>query len=326
MTDVLRRLPWLLVLAGITAVCISAAASADDTAKTDKAADPMRGTKAGQVRDDNGLKMKLAWCPPGVVTMEQIEEVDFTGLVETRVVDGKPVRVDKSGVPIPGPKTIPVRVFLTRGYWLGKYEVTQAEWKQIMGTAPWKGQNATRDGDEFPVTCINWDDALEFCHALTLHERTANRLSNDWEYTLPTEAQWERACRARTETAFSFDDDESQLGDYAWFEGNAANLDEKYAHRVGQKKPNPWGLCDMHGNAWEWCRDFYMVKPPGGRDPLVTTEYSRVAQRGGGWNNPASFCRSALRSNGPRATRNAAVGFRVALVPVRPEKQRPETR
>jgi len=260
--------------------------------------DKFIGTEAGQIRDDNGLKMELVWCPPGKFTMEQVEQIG---------------------------KTTPVKVFLTRGYWLGKYEVTQAEWKQVMATDPWKGAKLTKEGDDFPATSIIWNDAMEFCRKLTQQERVAGRLSNGWEYTLPTEAQWEHGCRARTETKFSFGDDESKLGEFAWFFDNAWKAGELYAHRVGQKKPNPWGLFDMHGNAFEWCRDWYSGKLPGGNDPEVTdqiqllmnhvivTPDSMRVLRGGGWNNDEVRCRSGYRYDRPVANDYFHVGFRVAL-------------
>ena len=127
------------------------------------------------------------------------------------------------------PKVTSVKVRLTRGYWLGAYEVTQGEWKQVMGSEPWKGHETPlagihvppKEGNDFPATFITWDGAMQFCGKLTEGERKAGRLPDGWEYTLPSEAQWEHACRARTETRFSFGDDESKLGEYAWFNGNA---------------------------------------------------------------------------------------------------------
>jgi formylglycine-generating enzyme required for sulfatase activity len=281
------------------AVCQRAAwLPADEPVKTEKpAADPMLRNEAGDVRDDNALKMKMVWCLPGVFDMERVE------------------RVSKFDVTV-----TPVGVLLSRGYWLGKYEVTQGEWKRLMATRPWKGKDFTKEGADFPATYVNWDDAMAFCSTLTEQERQSGRLPDDWEYVLPTEAQWERACRARTNSKFNFGNDESQLGEYTWFDSNTANVGEHFAHCIGQKKPNPWGLHDMHGNVYEWCRDYFMEKPPGGRDPLVTTEYSRFAQRGGSWSSRAESCCSAVRSNAPGAMRMPNMGFRVALSPVQPAK------
>jgi formylglycine-generating enzyme required for sulfatase activity len=294
--------------------CLPATESkTDEPAKSEKpAADPMLGKKLGQVRDDNGVKMKLVWCPPGFVTMEQVEIAEEP--VATEDEDQAAIKTRRVE------KITPVKVLLTRGYWLGKYEVTQSEWKQVMKTEPWKGRDFTKEGDDFPATFVSWEDALSFCSKLTDQEQKAGRLTNDWEYTLPTEAQWERACRARTETKFSFGNDESKLGDYEWFVGNAHNAGEQYAHRVGQKKANPWGLYDMHGNVCEICRDVYTEKLPGGRDPEVKpdkkTKSSTRVIRGGGWTAGAAYCRSAYRDH-ISSNLDSWLDFRVVLSAVR---------
>jgi formylglycine-generating enzyme required for sulfatase activity len=214
-----------------------------------------------------------------------------------------------------------VGVTFTNGFWLGKYEVTQSEWTLVMKTQPWKGQRSTKEGAGFPATFVSWNDATNFCRKLTEQERQAGQLPEEWEYTLPTEAQWERACRAQTETRFSFGDDESKLGNYASFAINALIAGEEYAHRVGQKKPNPWGFFDMHGNVWEWCRDAYTVKLPGGRDPEVKpdekTKGSTRVQRGGGWYGNAASCSSAHRSRDSASNKQSGLGFRVAVCSVR---------
>ncbi len=299
----------------VVSVLWMAQAKSDEPAKAEKpAGDPMFGKKLGQVRDDNGLKMKLVWCPPGFVTMEQVEVVEEPVTTEDEEDEAAPKirRVEK---------ITPVKVLLTRGYWLGKCEITQAEWKQVMNTEPWKDKEWTKEGADYPATFVSWNDAVDFCRKLTEQERQAGRLSNDWEYTLPTEAQWERACRARTETKFSFGDDESKFGDYEWYYDNAEQAGEKYTHRVGQKKPNPWGLYDMHGNVWEWCRDVYADKLTGGRDPEVKsnekTGGSERVCRGGGWSRDAADCRSGNRGTGTPDYRTFMSGFRAALSAVR---------
>jgi formylglycine-generating enzyme required for sulfatase activity len=315
-------------------VCVFAVASLLMTeAKADEAnkaptssADPMIGREPGDVRDDNGLKMKLVWCPPGFVTMEGVEVVEEPA---AKKKEGKPgnddddvVVVDPIEEPTPQPRKTtritPVKVFLTKGYWLAKYEVTQSEWKQVMKTEPWKGQDFAKEGADNPATFVSWDDAVDFCRKLMEQERKASRLPTGWEYTLPTEAQWERACRARTETKFSFGDDESTLGEYGWFRGNASDADEQFAHRVGQKKANPWGLHDMHGNVWEWCRDVSAAKLPGGRDPEVKADENRKGSfrvgRGGSWFSDAAMCRSGFRDGNQPVIRFSYIGFRLALV------------
>jgi len=209
----------------------------------------------------------------------------------------------------------PVEVTITKGFWMGKYEITQSEWRQVMGTEQWKGQPAVKEGDDFPATFVSWEQAMEFCHKLTIQEHKAGRVPVRWEYTLPTEAQWERACRAGTETRFNFGDDESKLGEHAWFRDNAEEAAERYAHRIGQKKPNQWGLHDMHGKVFEWCRDIYGEKLPGGRDPEVTIRGFERVLRSGCWRCAVWFCPSAFRGGVSPSYQHDCVGFRVALSP-----------
>jgi formylglycine-generating enzyme required for sulfatase activity len=269
----------------------------DSAPAGERAAGTVTGQAAGQLRDDNGLNMALLWCPAGEFTTEG----------------------NKASV-----KGDRVSVVLTRGFWLGKYEVTQAEWKQVMTTEPWTdpanlelvqvdGDEAPQVGEKFPVTFVNWDDAQAFCRKLSERERAAGRLPAGWEYTLPTDAQWEYACRAGTDGRFSFGGDGSRLADYAWF----AATREDYAHPVGLKKPNPWGFRDLHGNVAEWCRDWYDETTRGGRDPEGTrrNQYRCRVTRGGSWSDGAQFCESAFRSGGPDETRATTIGFRVALTP-----------
>lgn len=263
------------------------------------------GTKAGQVRDDNGLKMKMVWCPAGQFVMgsPKDEKGRFDGDYETQV-----------------------SVKLTKGFWLGKFEVTQGQWRRVLETTPWKGQRyVIREGDNFPVVYVSWKDAMQFCEELTEHERTFGRLPQGWCYTLPTEAQWEYACRAGTTTRFSFGDNEAEIGDYAWYgrtdNGNAQN--ESSPHPVGLKKPNQWGFCDMHGNVEELCRDAFVQKRPGGNDPCVTIGPVESvnfrgggmlrAIRGGSWWDPPSSCRSASRDCTTPGYKASFEGFRVAL-------------
>ena len=193
------------------------------------------------------------------------------------------------------------RVTLTKSFHLGRTLVTQGQWKAVMSTTPWKGN---RDGDNFPATFVSWEDAVEFCRKLSEKEGV--------EYRLPTEAEWEYACRAGTTTACSFGDDESQLGEYAWYDKNAQLPDEFYAHIVGQKKPNPWGLYDMHGNVFEWCQDRFGRYPSGDvTDPVGPASGSPRVIRGGCWNDSAGFCRSAFRFGYAPSSRNGLLGFRV---------------
>ena len=165
------------------------------------------------------------------------------------------------------------------------------------------------EDDDRPVEIVSWNDAQEFCEKLSAlaEERAAGRV-----YRLPTEAEWEYACRAGTTTAWSFGDAESLLGDFAWFRDNA----EETTHAVGQKKPNAFGLYDMHGNVWEWCSDWHGDYASGSAtDPTGPSSGSDRVLRGGSWLNPAGYCRSAFRIRFNQSRRNSNYGFRLALSP-----------
>ncbi|MBN2590023.1 MAG: SUMF1/EgtB/PvdO family nonheme iron enzyme [Sedimentisphaerales bacterium] len=207
-------------------------------------------------------------------------------------------------------------VKISRGFWMGVYEVTQAEYNAIMGSNPsyftkgfvidkgFLGLGVKRISDEasqHPVEVICWNDATEFCRKLSQKEGKT--------YSLPTEAQWEYACRAGTQTLFSFGDEDYLLGDYAWY------LTDR-VHPVGQKKANAFGLYDMHGNVWEWCQDWYEENYYSnftGVDPQGPSSGSYHVLRGGSWYDDPSYCRSAARLwNEPEVTSNN-YGFRVIL-------------
>ena len=140
-------------------------------------------------------------------------------------------------------------VTLTRDFWLSKYEVTQEEYAGLMGKNP-----SHFPGDpNRPVEKLSYFDAVNYCSALTKGERDAGRLPSGYEYRLPSEAEWEYACRAGTTNLFSFGDAVTEADQYAWTAENSQAI----THPVGQKRPNPWGLHDMHGNVWEWCLDWF---------------------------------------------------------------------
>ena len=213
-------------------------------------------------------------------------------------------------------KQVPVTI--TRAFELGKTVVTQKQWIELMGTTPWKitedeaeDEDIPPQGDNYPAVYISWDDATEFCVKLTALERKCGKLPANQTYRLPTEAEWEYACRAGTTTAYSCGDDESKLGDYAWYDKNSkGNL-----HEVATKKPNPWGLFDMHGNVWEWCEDWHEDSLSGGNDPKGPSAGSFRVIRGGLWDRPASDCRSAFRVNCHFPTyRGRSFGFRIVRV------------
>ena len=225
-----------------------------------------------------------------------------------------------------------VDVTLTRPFAIATHEVTQRQWIEVMHTQPWReggdretiGQKqspgiAKRNvaiGDDYPAVCIEWDAAQAFCQKLTVLERAAGALAADYEYRLPTEAEWEYACRAGTTTTYSFGDDASLLGDYGWFRNNSSG----HAEKVGTKKPNSWGLYDVHGNAWEWCSDWFLwpaMTLTGGEDPTGPAAGTFRSLRGGSWWFSAEICQSDTRTMLPSYD-FSLFGFRVVRSAVRP--------
>jgi len=208
-----------------------------------------------------------------------------------------------------------VRVTLSSDYWLGATEVTQGQWTTLMGTEPWKGEVYVKEGSNYAASNISWDDAASYIQKLTDRERQSGTLPSGYEYALPTEAQWEYACRGGQSTAYSFGDDAGQLAQYAWFDKNGYDFGEKYAHEVGKKKANAFGLYDMHGNVNEWCRDSYVDKLTGGTNVFNENGGSNRVFRGGCWYYPAAYCRSADRAGVSSVSRRSYLGFRVSLDP-----------
>ena len=216
-------------------------------------------------------------------------------------------------------------------------EVTQAQYQKVMGENPsyFQGDKVQGESSNHPVDQVSWKDAVEFCIKLSElpEERKAGRV-----YRLPTEAEWEYACRAGSKTAYSFGDNNRDLGNHAWFGNNSGSKEldtaalwarlkdnpQEYVdtlrsagcatHPVGEKKANAWGLYDMHGNVSEWCSDWYGDYPKGAvSDPTGAREGSIGVLRGGGWGGVAAFCRSADRGGDSPSYRSGHNGFRVAL-------------
>ena len=195
----------------------------------------------------------------------------------------------------------PVTTVTLRPFWLAKTEVTQEQWEAVMGSNP-----SYFKGGQLPVERVSWDDAMEFCRKLTERERQAGRLPSGTIYTLPTEAQWEYACRAGTTGDYA-----GEVDAMAWYAKNSGAA----THAVGTKQANAWGLHDMHGNVWEWCEDWYADKLPGGSvsDFKGAASGSDRVGRGGGWWNVAADCRSAIRFRLSPGYRHDFLGFRLAL-------------
>lgn len=258
------------------------------------------GLRAGDERQVAGLR--LCWCPPG------------------RFIMGSP-----ADEPERRPGEDPVEVTLTKGFWMGKFEVTQGQWKRVAGDFP--GELTAGVGEDFPVYAVNFAEAEDFCRKLTAIAHASGELPADWEFGLPTEAQWEYACRAGTTTATSFGDKLSSR--QANFQGKPYNgADEgpslRRAAKVGSYPANPWGYHDMHGNVFEWCRDWYHLKLPRGADPDLysakgsasKSEYGGISRvrRGGCWADDGWPLRSAFRLRFEPERRSDHIGFRVVAV------------
>ncbi len=195
-----------------------------------------------------------------------------------------------------------------------RFPVTRRLYQELMGEDPgWPEGEA----DDRPINKVNWYDAVRFCNRLSEQEglTPCYRIAgNDvsWEYSangyrLPTEAEWEYACRAGTQTRWSFGDDEKDLGRYAWYTDNSGNR----PHPVGTRDPNAWGLYDMHGKVWEWCWDWYGAYSAGPQtDPTGPPTGDRRVLRGGAFDVVARFLRSAVRDGGRPGYRYRFSGFR----------------
>jgi len=233
---------------------------------------PAKAKRAGDLRKfelKHGLWQEFAWIPPGDFMM------------------GSPVSE------IVHPDEAQVKVTISHGFWMARNEMTRDQWKFLTGKDP--GEFEIMRGRA--LENVSWDDSVEWISKLPPPEK-------GWHYDLPTEAQWEYACRARSEAAV-------ELNKTAWWHENSAGQ----THLVSQKAPNPWGLFDMQGNVAEWCKDTYKDRLPGGKDPLVTDPNPRAFRvlRGGSWDS-TDACRPACRNKETPALRLNRVGFRLVIV------------
>jgi len=214
--------------------------------------------------------------------------------------------------PDEGPAT---RVALTRGFWLGRTPVTQGQYLAVMRDNPATFKGA---GLEAPVESVSWYSAMEFAERLNDQETKAGRLPKGYRYGLPSEAQWEYACRAGSTGMFYNGDTEADLARAAWYKGNSKGT----THPVGEREPNAWGLYDMLGNLWQWCSDWYGPLPGGSvTDPAGPCTGRQRDNRGGSWDNFLGRCRQGARSPDPAGVQgNTALGFRLALIPALPPR------
>jgi len=237
--------------------------------------------------------MKFSWCPSGNFNMGSPE---FEA--------GRDTDEDQ------------VKVNVKHGFWMLQTEVTQLQWTSVMRSKPWGGIKGDPDIPDIPATGVSYADTKRFCSKLTREERRKGGISEGWAFCIPSEAQWEYACRAGSETAFCFGDNPEELDLYGHFQQSTS---EKFfrAKRVAQLRPNVWGLFDMHGNVAGWCADAYDNELLGGVDPFRhrknrDVEEPRV-QRGGHFDSSAIKCRSAKRNFESQDEGCELVGFRIVL-------------
>ena len=205
------------------------------------------------------------------------------------------------------------QVTLTRGFWMGRHEVNQAEFQLVMG-----GDRSQFKGETLPMESVSWFNATNYCRKLSLRERAAGHLPPGYAFRLPTEAEWEYACRAGKVSAFAFGSALSSTK--ANFNGNhpyGGGLKGPYVDMttpVGSYPPNAWGLYDMHGNVWEWCLDWYGSYPGGEvTDPKGPINGFKRVVRGGNWFLMGRYCRSADRMYDFPGSKDPSLGFRVVL-------------
>ncbi len=239
--------------------------------------------------------MEMVWVEPGTFIMGLTEEQEE--LLQDKndwIKDERPAH----------------EVTISRGFYLGKFEITQAQWQSLMGTTPWSEGIHLEVNPTHPAAYISWYDMQEFI-------ATMNEDADEELYRLPTEAEWEYACRAGTTTLWSSGDSEVQLGEYAWYGPNAFNVGLTYAQPVGTKLPNPWGLYDMHGNLFEWVQDWFganhyrqslRVDPRGPATGFV------CVVRGGCFSADGENLRSARRESFHPGDRSYGIGARILRV------------
>jgi len=241
-----------------------------------RAGPPSPSGSRGEAIVAGATGLQLQWIPPGDFFLGDVHQAPIT------------------------------TVRITRGFWMGRFDVTQRQWQALMGSNP---SHFKDQGGDAPVENVSWDDAAAFCRAVNLREKAEGRLPEGYEYRLPTEAEWEYACRAGTTGAYAGD---GVMDDMGWYARNSG----MHTHPVGQKLPNAWGLFDMEGNVWQWCLDWFGPYPGGVEtDPAGPTSGSSRVYRGGCWFVVAEHCRSAFRFASLPVLRDYYLGFRIALAP-----------
>jgi len=283
------------------------------------------------------LSAALILCSSIAIAQPPKEITNSLGMKLVLVPSGRFTMGSASNDPYSEDDEKPHEVVISKPFYMGTTEVTQAEYQKVMGSNPSSFKNAqnSSDTETLPVEQVSWEDAVEFCKRLSSlpEEKQSSRA-----YRLPSEAQWEYACRAGQNGPFGFDGPLNALDQFAWFADNSGDkaldsqqlwkasnedLDEYLkvlksngcrTRPVGKKKPNAWGLHDMHGNVWEWCGDWYSDYPKGpSTDPVGPVRGTDRVIRGGGFHFQPQDCRSAERHGSFPSNRVDDLGFRVIL-------------
>lgn len=265
------------------ATCLIALSFSSVGRPMDTPTDMAQGIRAGTKSTRQGIE--FVWIPSGRF---------FRGS-ETGDPDEKPVR----------------EIRISQGFWMGRFEVTKAQWVAVLRTRPWDGERYANPDPKSAASHISFENAEKFLRAL---EQKGGK-----GFRLPTEAEWEFACRAGSKSAYPFGDDAARLVDYAWYRANAMDKGQEREQAVGKKKPNAWGLYDMLGNTYEWCSDWYseeFYRTGPAVDPRCDVPGRNHVVRGGAWFYDARGCRAANRVVYPvEGTDIARGGFRVVFQP-----------
>ena len=248
--------------------------------------------KTAEVRGDQETEVQIGWPDELAKTYRNSIGMEFVLIPAGTFMMGSPTSEEGRGN-----DETQHQVRISQGFYLGKYEVTQGEWEAVMGSNP----SYFKGNPKLPVEQVSWNDVQEFIRKL--NEREGREV-----YRLPSEAEWEYACRAGTSGDYA-----GNLDAMGWYDKNAGGK----THAVGEKSPNGWGLYDMHGNVWEWCEDWYeesyYQKSPS-EDPRGPSEGSGRVIRGGGWGSDAVSCRSAYRNIFVPGSRSVSLGFRLLRI------------
>ena len=274
---------WMAVV--MLAVAVAVAGCGDEERLTGYSAGAVGEFQLLAMDGSRRVPLEMVWIEPG------------------RFLMGAPESdLDRSADELP-----PHRVTISTGFWLGKYEITEAQWTAVMGVPSGAVEGHYYVYPDYPATYVSWNDVQVFIRRL-------NAVEGADVYRLPTEAEWEYACRAGTATWWSFGNDEGLLEDYVWTKTNAWDSEERHAHAVGQKLPNPWGLYDMHGNVWEWVQDWYSesyYRDSSAVDPAGPATGDRRVARGGDFASLPFLQRSSYRARSLPTLRSQFFGVRL---------------